>query len=106
MIVMLSVAADQRLCAGAGYDRIKKLIKRMSSALIALSVNHKFDKYVFCDEDEKCLVALKDRATRYFPEANAGFVQGDSYERMEDVIKTIPKAENLVGERILKCHLL
>ena len=48
------------LFAGAGYAKIKGINKiRMSSALIALSVNHKFNKYILCEEDEKCFDAYR-----------------------------------------------
>jgi three-Cys-motif partner protein len=41
------------LFAGAGYAKIRGTNKiRMSSALIALSVSHKFDKYILCEVDE------------------------------------------------------
>ena len=44
------------LFAGAGYARIKGTNKiRMSSALIALSVNHKFSKYIFCEKMKNVL---------------------------------------------------
>src|SRR6478609_8913275 len=58
------------LFAGAGYARIKNTSKiRMSSALIALSVNHKFNKYILCEQDPKCLNALKERVNKHFPNA-------------------------------------
>lgn len=80
------------LFAGAGYARIKGTSKiRMSSALIALSVSHRFNKYILCEEDEKCYQALKERVKRHFPDANVEFINGDSNQNVEEIIKAIPK---------------
>jgi three-Cys-motif partner protein len=80
------------LFAGAGYAKIRNSNKiRMSSALIVLSVHNKFDKYIFCEENEKCLNALKDRVKKHFPNANVEFIQGDSNSNIEKVIQAIPK---------------
>lgn len=80
------------LFAGAGYAKIRGTNKiRMSSALIAMSVNHKFDKYILCEEDEKCFSALKTRVSKHFPDANVEFIQGDSNSNIEKVIAAIPK---------------
>src|SRR4030095_3889993 len=66
------------LFAGAGYAKIKGTNKiRMSSALIAMSVNHPFTKYILCEEDEKCFNSLKERVGRHFPEVNVEFIPGD-----------------------------
>lgn len=80
------------LFAGAGFAKIKGTEKiRMSSALIALSVNHKFSKYIFCEEDKKCLEALKARVNKYFPDSNVEFIEGDSNEKIDEIINKIPK---------------
>jgi three-Cys-motif partner protein len=80
------------LFAGAGYARIKGTNKiRMTSALIALSVNHKFNKYILCEEDEKCFIALTERVKRHFPDANVELIKGDSNQNINEIIKAIPK---------------
>ncbi len=80
------------LFAGAGYAKIKGTNKiRMSSALIALSVSHKFSKYIFCEEDEKCVTALKTRIKNHFPDANVEFIQGDSNKKIDEIRNKIPK---------------
>ncbi len=89
------------LFAGAGYARIKGTNKiRMSSALIALSVNHKFSKYILCEENEKCLVALKTRVEKHFPDANVKFIKGDSNENIEELMEAIPK--HSIEEKVLR----
>ncbi len=89
------------LFAGAGYAKIRGTKKiRMSSALIALSVKHKFTKYILCEEDEKCFTALKARVERHFPDANVEFIQGDSNNNIDKVIEAIPK--HSINERVLR----
>lgn len=80
------------LFAGAGYAKIKgtnRILK--SSALIALSVNHQFDKYIFCEESEEKLNALKIRVEREFPEADVDYILGDSNKNIEEIIAKVPK---------------
>lgn len=80
------------LFAGAGYAKIKGTNKiRMSSSLIALSVSHKFNKYILCEQDPKCFIALKTRVERNFPDANVSFIHGDSNESIAEIINAIPK---------------
>ena len=89
------------LFSGAGFARIKGTSKiRMSSALIALSAKHKFDKYILCEEDDKCLNALKTRVSKYFPEANVQYINGDSNKNVEEIIKAIPKHSK--DEKVLR----
>jgi three-Cys-motif partner protein len=89
------------LFAGAGFARIKNTSKiRMSSPLISLSVNHKFSKYIFCEQDEKCFNALTLRVGRLFPEANVEFILGDSNEKIEEIIKKIPAHSK--NEKVLR----
>lgn len=89
------------LFAGAGFAKIKETNKiRMSSALIALSVNHKFSKYIFCEEDEKCIIALKARVKRHFPDADVEFIHGDSNEKITEIKNKIPKHSK--GEKVLR----
>lgn len=74
------------LFAGAGYARIKDTNKiRMSSALIAMSVNHKFSKYILCEEDDKCFNALKSRVKKHYPDLNVELI-------MEIQIKILMKS--------------
>jgi three-Cys-motif partner protein len=89
------------LFAGAGYSKIKGTAKiRMSSALIALSISHKFDKYIFCEENEKCMKALRERVDTHFPSANVEFINGDSNNKVNEIIKAIPKHSK--QEKILR----
>src|ERR1035441_990895 len=71
---------DQRvyldLYAGAGYSRIQGTSKFLkASPIIALTVTHPFDKYIFCEGREDLLDALKARVKRIGPQANVAYIQ-------------------------------
>src|SRR5579864_1118438 len=73
---------DQRayvdLYAGAGYSRIQGTNRFLKgSPIIALTVTHPFDKYIFCEEDKDLLDALKVRTQRIAPQARVAFIQGN-----------------------------
>jgi len=87
------------LYAGAGYSRIRgKSNIVLGSPLLALSVPHSFDKYIFCEKDEELLSALKMRAQRIAPSADIAYVHGDCNSRVHDIAKEIPQGskENTV----------
>jgi three-Cys-motif partner protein len=70
------------LYCGAGYGIIKGTGSRlMGSPLIALSVEHPFDKYVFCDDDPEKLYALRQRVVRIAPHADVTYVEGSCDDR-------------------------
>jgi len=82
------------LFAGAGYAKIKETNKlRMTSALIAMSVSHKFDKYILCEKEEANILALQQRVKKHFPELfdKVEFIKGDSNENVDRIISVIPK---------------
>jgi len=67
---------DQRvyldLYAGAGHSRIQGTSKFLkASPMIALTVTHPFDKYIFCEGRQEPLDALKARVKRIGPQAKA-----------------------------------
>lgn len=80
------------LFSAAGYARIKNTDKvRMSSALIALSTPNRFNKYILCEQDDKCFEALQKRVKKHFPDANVEYILGDTNKRIDDIINAIPK---------------
>lgn len=88
---------DQRvyvdLYAGAGISRIEGTNTFLKgSPLIALTVPDRFDKYIFCEEDEALLEALKERARRIAPQADVQYVSGSCDARVEEICGHIPKA--------------
>jgi three-Cys-motif partner protein len=90
---------DQRvyldLYAGAGYSRIQGTSKFLkASPMIALTVAHPFDKYIFCEEREDLLDALKARVKRIGPQANVAYIPGNCDAEIEKIYKQIPKASS------------
>jgi len=90
---------DQRvyldLYAGAGYSRIggtSNFLK--ASPVIALTVTHPFDKYIFCEGREDLLDALKARVKRIGPQASVAYILGDCDAQIEDIYKQIPKGSS------------
>jgi three-Cys-motif partner protein len=80
------------LFAGSGYAKIKesgKILK--SSALIALSTTHKFDKYILCEENEEKIKALQHRVENEHSDLDVQYVQGDSNKNVDEIISLIPK---------------
>lgn len=80
------------LFSGSGYAKLKetgKIVK--SSPMIALSILHQFDKYIFCDIDHTKLLALKTRVEKEFPNVMANYIPGDCNNISEEISAEIPK---------------
>ena len=83
------------LYAGAGYARVKGTAKILKgSPILALTVTHPFDKYIFCEENVELLDALKARVTRLSPQAQAVYIQGSCDAQIEQICKEIPKGSS------------
>jgi len=64
------------LFSGAGKARIKGTDKiRPASPLLALSVPDGFNRYIFCDNDNRCLDALDTRVKKYYPSLDVTFLK-------------------------------
>jgi len=63
-----------------------------SSPVIALTVSSPFDKYVFCEEDEGLLAALRARSERIAPAADVSYVAGKCDANIEQILRAIPRA--------------
>lgn len=88
------------LFAGAGYAKIKgeeKIIK--TSPLIASETPTKFTKYILCEADQIKIEALKKRFFREPHELfkNAYFLQGDSNQNIDKIVKEIPRNNDVLG---------
>lgn len=79
------------LFSSSGFAKIKGTDRiYYSSAFIAMSIPEKFDKYIFCEKDQKLLDSLKKRADRLYPSLNVSFILGDSNENVNLIKKEIP----------------
>jgi three-Cys-motif partner protein len=73
---------DQRvyidLYAGGGFSHVQGTSTFLKgSPIIALTVDYPFDKYIFCEEDDELLAALRKRVARIAPAANVSYVPGN-----------------------------
>lgn len=88
------------LYAAAGYCRIRgtpTILK--GSPILALTVPHPFDKYIFCEEESKLLDALMIRARRIAPSADVTYVPGSCNDHVDEILAAIPKPSR--GNRVL-----
>jgi three-Cys-motif partner protein len=80
------------LYAGAGYNKIRGTSRViLGSPIRALTLEHPFDKYVFCEQDSENLEALKIRVKRTASSANVAFVSGDCNKHITDILVDIPR---------------
>ncbi len=79
------------LYAGAGYSKIRDTARIIAGSPIrALSLEHPFDKYIFCEKGAEELEALRARVNRTAPSARVAFIHGDCNERVDDILAEIP----------------
>lgn len=77
------------LFAGAGRVTIRGTTSILpASPTIAL--RFPFTRYIFCDENEEKLEALKKRVTRDFPQAAATFLPGDVNGNADRILDALP----------------
>jgi three-Cys-motif partner protein len=86
---------DQRLYidlyAGAGYSKVRGTERILAgSPILALTVPHLFDRYIFCEANPELLNALQIRTKRTAPQADVRYVAGDCNTRINDICKHIP----------------
>lgn len=81
------------LFSGAGKAKIKKANKFLSaSPLLALKIPNQYDRYIFCDDDERNIDALQNRVKREFPLVDAHFICGDCNKKVGEIVELIPQA--------------
>lgn len=79
------------LFAGAGRSKIensKQIVP--ASPLLALDIPHKFDKYIFCDNEDDKRQALAQRVKRDHPKANVAFIE-EANDHVTAILDAIPK---------------
>lgn len=86
---------DQRvyidLFAGAGVARIENTYRCvLGTPLLALQVTHPFDWYVFCDQDPKCISALRERVRRRHPKTEVRYLTKDVNLKTLEVLRELP----------------
>ena len=82
------------LFAGAGRAKIKDTpFVIPTSAMLALQVKDRFDRYIFCEIEPDKLSALKRRASRDTPGTDVRCIPGDCNASVERILAEIPKPE-------------
>lgn len=88
------------LYAGSGHGRIRDTSRIIAgSPLQALTLEHPFDKYIFCEMNPKSLDALRTRVQRTAPSAKVTYIGGDCNQRVRDILNEIPA--HSMGHRVL-----
>ena len=79
------------LYAGAGYSKVRDTGRIIAGSPVqAVSLEHPFDKYVFCEEDPQSLEALRTRIRRLAPSASSDFVLGDCNKQVDSILEKVP----------------
>lgn len=80
------------LFAGAGKALMRDSGKVvLSSALLALGVRDRFDRYILCDQNPDCIRALRQRIQATAPGANVSFVTSDVNTSLEQIEALMPR---------------
>ena len=80
------------LYAGSGFSRVRNTGRiLLGSPLLALTVDHPFDRYIFCEKNPQFMSALQARAKRVAPEANISFVPGDCNTQAGQILSLFPR---------------
>src|SRR5580658_9321321 len=88
------------LYAGSGYSKIRDTSRTIAGSPIqALTLEHPFDKYIFCEKNSKNLDALKIRVEKTAPLAKVAYILGDCNYRVDDILAEIPL--HSPGHRVL-----
>ena len=79
------------LYAGSGYSKICDTSRIIAGSPIqAITLEHPFDKYIFCEKNPKNLDALKFRVEKTAPLAKVAYILGDCNQRVDDILAEIP----------------
>ena len=79
------------LFSGAGKAKIKDSEEIVyTSPLLSIDVKDRFDKYIFCEEDEEKIDALEKRVQCLSGSCNASFLHGDANQLTSNILNIIP----------------
>lgn len=80
------------LYSGSGKAKIRNSDKTVyTSPLLAMKVKDTFDKYIFCDIEEKNVTSLEKRIKAEDKELDYSIILGDCNEKIDEIILKIPK---------------
>lgn len=82
------------LFCGSGLVRLEDSREVVpGSPLLALSVAHPFDRYIFCDKDPNNIAVLRERVQEIAPAADVTYFTGDANERAREIGAMIPRRD-------------
>ncbi len=88
------------LFAGSGRAAIRGTGRIVgASPMLALSLEHRFDRYVFCEADAAKIDVLETRVLRDFPQVDARFVRGNVNHNAPAILAELPEPRR--GHRVL-----
>ena len=88
------------LYAGAGYNKIRDTSRTIAGSPIqALTLEHPFDKYIFCEKGHRELDALRSRVEKTAPSARVVYITGDCNQHVDEILAAIPP--HSTGHRVL-----
>lgn len=88
------------LYAGSGHSKIRDTSRIIAgSPLQALTLEHPFDKYIFCEANSKALDALSARVKKIAPSAKVSYIEGDCNQNIGKILAEIPA--HSTGHRVL-----
>lgn len=88
------------LFSGAGRSRIRGTDRILpASPLLALDLDHRFDRYVFCERAPELMETLIQRVARDYGEVDCRFVQGDVNGNVPRILAELPAL--VQGHRVL-----
>ena len=80
------------LYAGSGRSQIRGTRRIVSaSPLLILGMPEAFDKYVFCEEDNKCAEVLEMRCRRDFPNRKVTTITGNANASVDNILAEMPR---------------
>lgn len=79
------------LFSGPGRSRIEGTDRIVpASPLLALNISHKFDLYIFCEQDPERISALKQRVDRNHSDTDVKYVEGDANLLTNKILEILP----------------
>lgn len=79
------------LFAGSGRAKLEGSSHIVpGSPLLAVRLDSRFDEYVFCEEDEEKIEALRIRVAREAPDLRPVYVDGDANAAVDRILLALP----------------
>lgn len=79
------------LFSGSGRSRIEGTNRiLLASPLLALNIPDRFDRYIFCEQDENNIEALRQRVANEYAECDVRILSGDANQLVKNILAEFP----------------